>query len=403
MQHVEIPFKKVSSSLVHKEREDDIFLYNGRGALPAFFVTEPSQLTCLPDRALESIHACYFEAEAGKRAPARVYCRKGIAWRLDEAAVLSLLPGHEALVNAHYIKTEKNCYGLNNASMPEWEQDAIARAFSASIPTEYERYRASEALDLLGTIVRPPVYHVSIYNDTKHYYFYGKRHEHVPGIMLMEVARQAFYAHFYRFNKHTRESVSLSILRFDSEFIDYVDSNYPTHIAVETVSVSVEKSARETHQLRATFTQRGRVVSIIGMVGTVVNIKLFKKFRNIKPPANDLFSLIRRDQKVCVLIRGKDGHFEESAFARMSVNTLIVRMQNGESALRHGAECEFHLFSPHFGVISGIGTCDRQDRRATESEMVLLITAWARGAETRAREFIKMDCYVIEQQNGAVG
>ena len=67
--------------------------------------------------------------------------------------------------------------------------------------SEAKRRELSEVTDKLPVQAdRPPIFYVTMFNDTKNYFFYRKHHEHVPGIMLMEVARQAMYAQFYKYS-----------------------------------------------------------------------------------------------------------------------------------------------------------------------------------------------------------
>ena len=67
------------------------------------------------------------------------------------------------------------------------------KAFAPQQPhlAESKQMEVPGILDLIIDSARPTVYCANMYNDTKNHFFYRKHHEYVPGIMVIEVARQA--------------------------------------------------------------------------------------------------------------------------------------------------------------------------------------------------------------------
>ena len=167
-------------------------------------------------------------------------------------------------------------------------------------------------------------------------------------------------------------------------------------IEVETLSRVVEGASREKHHLRATFTQQGHVACIIEMIGTVVGAKLFKKLRDIKPPANHTFSPICNEAKTSVLLSHINGDFIEGEITSISADMLVVRVPNFSDPIEGKGDCKFHLFTQHHGIISGNGVFDPSHARETNGAMAIRITDWSKASGAKFREFLKMDCYVIE-------
>jgi hypothetical protein len=392
-----IPCIKISKKLVHKDQDEDVFIYNDRTALPAFFDIELSQLAKLDGTHIDAIRSCYTELGSEQGDPFRMFCLKGVPASFHSGQkVYELLSGNRShLLDAHYSKTD-DVYTIRNAAMPEAVQNEIIFLLSSKALSESDRYQAAVALKKLPEVVSPSVFHCTVYNDTKHYYFYSKRHEHVPGIMIIEIARQAFYAHYYRFSKHSRESINISIADISCEFIGYLNSSYPVLISVETISLAVDGPVRETVRLRATFSQRGSPKAVVEILSGITGIKLFKRLRDVSPPAADVFSLIHSDTDVQVLVRSEAGDYIEGRLRRMSADTLFVQIPDSHGTIEHDVSCKFHFFTTHFGFISGDGVISRDDPRSVDGDVAIRISSWPRGCEAKAREFIKMDCFLVE-------
>ncbi len=397
MKFHDIPCKMAQKEVVHKHRNDDVFIYNCRSALPAFFDAESLSKVQLEKDDLDAINYFYQKAvdiTSNKELP--IFHLKNLPWQLPQDQQV-FAPSDETAASwleSYYSKSE-NGYQLCEAAIPELIQNKMLATQNAVLPQEYARFRAASALEHAG-ISCPKVFHCSVFNDTNHYFFYGKRHEHVPGIMMMEIARQAFYAHFYRFNQHQRSSVNLSIISFNCEFQSYAQSNYPLLICVETLSCVGDGSSRERHHLRATFTQRDQFASVIEMVGTVVPNKLFKKLRDVKPSPKEAFSLISPEQKVSILL-GFDGReYIEGQIISLTSDTFTVRIPDTQAISEHQGPCKFHLITPHNGITTGDGETIQYDPAPKDGMMVIRVKDWAKGAAPKFREFVKMDCFVIE-------
>jgi hypothetical protein len=385
---------KAFSSLVHKDNADDVFISDCRGALPAWFdiTVEQFESSTLSQR--NAIEACYVLVD-DRHKGRLVWCLSGLPWYID-STMSCFNPTNSDVTQwlIDWYASDGEGWILRAADISEAMQNTLIKAAGHPPLRDRTRYDASLVLDGLLNIVRAPVFHCSIYNDTKHYYFYNKRHEHVPGIMLMEIARQAFYAHFYRFNVHTRSSVNLSILEFNCDFVSYLQSNYPAYISVETLSRIQEGASREKQHLRATFIQREHVVCVVEMTGVLVPLKLFHKLRDVRPPANDAFAPIPSDTPVRVLLSYENDNFVECRIAEISTDYMLVKAPDNKERFASDKLCRFHLFAPHLEVIIGHAMVD--GHAPQDGLWLVRIKDWSKGSASKFREFLKMDCFLID-------
>ncbi len=128
-------------------------------------------------------------------------------------------------------------------------------------------------------------------NDARHYFFYRKTHDHVPGIMLVEAQRQAIYYHLYSRSAWVRGEVTVSLNNLQAHFFDYADLMYPIEIIVDDLAaVPVEKPRKVC--FRVSFYQRARLIAVIDTDATVIAIDQFKKIRNTFMHGGDWFTPI---------------------------------------------------------------------------------------------------------------
>jgi hypothetical protein len=396
MKFNQLPCSKAPASLVHKFRDDDVFLYNCRTALPAWFECTSSQIEKLSEEDRKALKECFDEREADHGDSAVRFCLKYLPWVVEAGSqVFHGASEAQRWLEEYYVATPTG-HRLCQTAMPEHVQAEMIKAVSSGVISEGVRYRAAMALEKAGIKGGVPIFHCSAYNDTKHYYFYGKRHEHVPGIMLMEIARQAFYAHFYQFSGKTRDAVNLSILSFNCEFRSYLQSNYPIHISVETVWRELDGTSRERQLLRATLRQRGEIACVIEMIGSAVQSKLFARLRDVKTPKEEAFAPISTDALISLLLSNSDSQMYEAKIELFCADTLIVLLTDDQASVQISGSCNFHIFTPHEGIISGSGVMVSDDPRAMDGTVAIRVTSWNKGAAEKYRAFLKMDCYLSE-------
>lgn len=120
----------------------------------------------------------------------------------------------------------------------------------------------------------------SFINYADHYFFYGKQHEHVPGIMFVEAARQAIYYQLYTYSKFRLGEVTVSLSELNAKFYAYGELMYPIEIIVDDLTTENILFPSKLHY-SISFYQRGALIAKINSIAPVIKINKFKMARNV--------------------------------------------------------------------------------------------------------------------------
>lgn len=324
----------VNAHLIHKEHLDDVLVSNIRAELPNWLSKDVLEAEWLSeaDRNLLSTHYALDTTFCASSNDEMVFVRRSAVTFLPES--LAQEEGFEWAVD--YYKPAANGWVLNAKYLPEHLEEALAARLH---PRERRlspatRHRISKLTERIPCNMRSHRYAMTMINDLQNYFFYRKHHEHVPGIMLIEVARQAIYAQTYLASSHRRGEVTLSIKTLNCTFKDYVDSNYPVTVVVDTHDVPEDVDNTVFERRTARFYQRGRIVAEIDIVGAPIKMNLFKRLRAVKPQPGDWFAPIKGFAP-SVLFSDGGGKRIEGKLRRISENgmDLVFREPPQETAL----------------------------------------------------------------------
>ncbi|WP_170162056.1 AfsA-related hotdog domain-containing protein [Paracoccus siganidrum] len=269
----------ITPEILHKDCAEDVLLSDFELVLPARLNRET---TAELDRVL---------APAEKALLDEAYARIGDRYFLRHqpthipAACVNAVPGLETDIARTY-RLEGDTWCVDNIVVPSGIGEVVDIHPDGGALTERQRQAVSQILaDRLENGICP-VNRYRVLNDTQNYFFYRKTHEHVPGLMLIEIARQAMYHYFYNHSGYSRGEVSISISSLDVEFYSYVESAYALDVVVTQTQELARKQPRFVDKT-ATFYQNGRMVSRIRLQGGAMKMKLFKRMRTLKfPPAH---------------------------------------------------------------------------------------------------------------------
>ncbi|RJE77174.1 hypothetical protein BGP78_09745 [Pseudoalteromonas sp. MSK9-3] len=143
-------------------------------------------------------------------------------------------------------------------------------------------------------------------NDAKHYYFYRKFHEHVPGVMFMEVARQAVYYHLYTHTEHQCGEITLTLDSMNSKFFAYAELMYPIELVVDDLADHQKANKPKHIHYRVSFYQCNKLLAVIDSKGAVIKLGTFKNIRNIDVPHGEWFAPLIRQDLTAELLQGSE-------------------------------------------------------------------------------------------------
>ncbi len=403
---------KVDKYLVHKDFEDDLLIYNGRGAIPLFIddaFLASNGLSPTEARTFTAVYqsrSCSASSRHGGK-----YFLDGIPAVIDTTALDHEATGEDAraLVHHHYVR-EDDRYLLASKYINELDELKLAKVFAPqqACLAEAQRIEVSGLMDRIDDAARPSVYYVNMYNDTKNYFFYRKHHEHVPGIMLIEVARQAMYAHFYRCRDHQRKEISLSIDSFHMDYLNFTESNYPVRIRVEDVPLKKEageptpdKAVRLIQRggSCATFYQRNKVVAVATISATLIKINLFNRLRRTTADETHRFFPIKNIANL-VLLSDRSGGKREAKLHDISMKGLCLTLGLGQD-MAEGEALEIALYVEGVGFLNA--TAQLRWKRAVPQGIRagFALTEMADTATSRLKEIIKNYTYVNQSRAGS--
>jgi hypothetical protein len=274
---------RIPSGVLHKGSADDVLICRPRRALPCCL-----ELREAGAEATALALAAGYEAQADGRlrlalqppADRKDHFGAGAAgglWSREQTADLRALP-YELLGATSFT-----------AVPPGRDADAGNTEPEAGV---------ARLLDALPT-VRPGT-SVAFLNTADHYFFYRKAHEHVPGTMLIEAARQAVYYHFYTHTRHQRGAVTVSLNDLGSSFFAYADLMYPIELVVDEIEGRDSRLPRRIGY-RVSFYQRRRLFGVVDTRASVIEIGLFEKMRNIFLTCDDWFMPLDGSKLACEL------------------------------------------------------------------------------------------------------
>lgn len=118
-------------------------------------------------------------------------------------------------------------------------------------------------------------------NNTCDEFFYKKNHEHIPGMMLIEAARQAVYDYVYTHSGHEFGTVSISMSKIEVVFSDYSVSSYPVEILFSHHE-KIRRQKPKKIEKKAWYYQRGKLTGTFFLEGGIIPISTFDALRNEK-------------------------------------------------------------------------------------------------------------------------
>lgn len=305
--HRQLP---LTPQILHKETTKDVLLSEFQDILPAR-LTHP-EVTFL----LEALD------KMGRETLRNLYRNDAHGWIL--ASLPTFISEHEFIILGasemnirNFYEHQDDGYHLNSPWLPRQVEHYLQRYYDLPI---IEQAQATLLADKLYTLVgwkRANLLSYCVLNDTNNYFFYNKPHEHVPGLMLIEVARQAMYHYFYSHSGYHRGDVSISIKDLTVSFNNYTESTYPVEVVVQNTAGEKRHQPR-TVDKTAMFYQNGSLVTALRLRGNAMKISLFKRMRTINFPEHHWFLPSNRVLPQ-VLLQTSDGRGLEGRLEHISL------------------------------------------------------------------------------------
>ncbi|MEO4091749.1 AfsA-related hotdog domain-containing protein [Acinetobacter pittii] len=176
-----------------------------------------------------------------------------------------------------YEHLDDNYLHLTSAYVPLHVEEALRKAFMSDISI----INNEDKKKIVNLKNIAPVHSYFIFNDTKNEYFYKKKHEHIPGMMLVEAARQAVYDYIYTNSGYALKEISISMSNLNVKFLEYTVSSYPLELLFSHREYGHRHKPKNIEK-RGWFYQRGKLVGIFSLEGGIIPMSIFPRLRNEK-------------------------------------------------------------------------------------------------------------------------
>lgn len=208
------------------------------------------------------------------------------------------------------------------------------------------------------------IYNANMYIDQNHSYFFEHPNEHVPGMMMIETARQLLVGCCHVFGKVPKDS-SFMLLHMDLKFQRYVELNFPVRIHVEMNKLNKSKLTGAWSYLvsNVTFYQKHQEVSKMVFEASIVGRSVFEKIREEKNISGQLprFWPLTNTPKNNIAIRdNKDENRYLCYLMDISISGFLLRFNEDSFMLKSENEnidelddYKFHIYFEVSGFING--------------------------------------------------
>lgn len=344
---------KVNAYMVHQESEADVLICDEYINLPSIFKKSVFELELkrrMSDIEYEKLLLLYeiYNDYTPKESIFKKgdYLLNSIIPVIPKSSINNLSDKLQIIIRNNYIEYENKLI-LNNEYLNYHDERSLLYHLGdkSLMNIEHGKLELIKFLSENNDLLKNKVYYVTMFNDTRHAYFYRKNHEHVPGMMIIEAVRQAFYAFTYTFKKAKRGSVSISMSTLNSEFYSYTQSNYPLRIQVEE-SVHHDDLPERHLRLRAKLYQRQTLVGEISYSGIIMELNLFNRLRKMgKDEENYTFYPIKAiDNTILLIDERSSSNILISKLKKISLKGMQVSIkEKGQYDLDIGHKFKFIL------------------------------------------------------------
>ncbi len=276
---------------------------------------------------------------------------------------------HDFLMN-YYRKNEKyNCYLLKK-SLSEFEDRAIQDILSKKdiSLTNHEKMILYEIFESIEAFKKENVFYAEMLVDMRHSFFFEHHQEHVPGMMVMEAARQMTIACCHVFGNIPLKGSQIALNTFNAKFIDYIDLHYPIGMKADFLRIDDKNGEWTWAKALVSIFQKGVVCTEFDIDGRIMSKKLFSRFREGRNMTNPAHRFYPVDPELCPtsLWSSDKEDYYVGKLIDISLNGFCIEIGEfvGEEASQK--DYDFIMYFPVIGFVRG-GCHQRWSRNENES------------------------------------
>ncbi len=368
----------VGKKYVHKHLEENVFIKNLRRAIPAYFDKEIADKSIIPylSTADKAIFLNYYVLH--QPGNDNIFDEDSFSYiKNNECYVLFNIPHfinpelfenpdnpgtfiekERKILLEYYKKNNKTGKYVLKHNISEIEEKTVYSILNRNdiYISDNERFMLAEMLQNVPDVPSEDIFYANLLINPVHSFFFEHPQDHVPGMMLLEAARQFTLACWHVYGKVPVKGVQFILNSFNSKFNDYVDLNYPAGLKGEILFVDKRKSGEWISLVfKTTIFQNGDVCGIFEIDGRTVSKKLFLRLREGRddPDPSHRFYPIKGFNCTMSLWDIKKGHYIKTRLWDICYEGFRLEMYEAIILNHKDYEYDFIMCFEEVGFIRG--------------------------------------------------
>jgi hypothetical protein len=372
----------VEGKYVHKHEIENIFVANLRRALPTriskeqwekeILSVDPNSNISMQDRVtLQEYYILHHLEErpipdsdiSNNSNDEEYYVLHNVPHILEKETI----DGHEQAFSDKQILELRKFYSFNEKmeqyvltnTVREMDEIRILNILKRKdiYMSDEEKFRLANIFEKTSFLLKENIFYANMVVDPNHKFFFEHSNEHVPGMMVMEAARQFGIACWHIFGKVPLRGIQFILSTLNAEFFDYVDLNYPIGLKGELLEVEQNNKSGEWLSMifKTTVFQRGEICALMEMKGRVISKKLFNRLRDGRDdtnPKHRFYPFKGFNFPICLWDMEKQCYYKAILWD-LSYGGFYLELNDDVGDKIKGKVCEFMVIFDDVGFIRG--------------------------------------------------
>lgn len=334
-----------------------------------------------------------------------VFCEA--PYRIQQKKLTSIMDNlgeeeRDFLHQCYCLDPKKNSYILSE-TVSEIDEERIIRIIQSQnlCINDHDRAHLSDLLDCFKYPEREYEFFTNIEVNTRHSFFFEHPNEHVPGMLIIEGVRQFLLACSHKYGNIPLSGVTIILQDLSAQFTEYMELHSP--ILIRSIGNEVKYNRHGYWSLYDTDVevyQKNRLKGIIKVRAISVKNKLFKRFRQGTSSFNEQSRFIPRNTFSAPLILVSEGKQVICKVKDISYSGFCLNFSPGEE-IDVDSTYQFYSCFENVGLIQGQCLCVRKEYNGEMNEQAggFLITEFLKENQQNMTEMIKRYCVINKDRD----
>jgi hypothetical protein len=291
----EIRKRLIDKAFVHKERDENVLIYNVRRALPVK-IEENILKNIISPKISESekqiILEYYVFHQSKSNEEPNYYIMYHIPHIIEIDYVINVIDNILSKEEAkdllkYYIKDSiKQHYVLKKDITEEDEIQILNLLKMKDLQLiDYDnRERLANIFEKVSDFQKNDLFFANMFADREHAFFFEHSIEHVPAMMIIEATRQFLIAISHIYGKIQFDGTSFILNKINIKFDNYLELNYPIKMMAKIIHGKKKKNGmwRSGFDISVEVYQKNNKAATVSYEGKIIKKEVFDELRRSK-------------------------------------------------------------------------------------------------------------------------